>query len=173
MYVVTAYFLVDAQSVIKKSSAGDSATSFSIIFCLESSSLIRNDCVLVYSNGTNHVDRSLSSVQLFFSETRAFGGKNYVLAYFLGVAACMTGFILIFFIIGYFAKVAESENPKKMIEQKLSQKKSIVRNLSLLQSDSKEVRNWCRMSDVSESQNSGDFVVIFLYFFVIFFFSID
>ena len=39
------------------------------------------------------------------TETGTFGGKNFVLAYFFGIAALLTLLILIFFIIGYFWKV--------------------------------------------------------------------
>ena len=39
------------------------------------------------------------------SETGTFGGRNFVLSYFFGVAAAMTLLVLIFFIVGYFMKV--------------------------------------------------------------------
>ena len=42
---------------------------------------------------------------IYFTETGTFGGKNYVLAYFFGVAAFLAFLVLLFFIIGYFWKV--------------------------------------------------------------------
>lgn len=39
------------------------------------------------------------------AETGTFGGKNFVLAYFFGGASVLTLLVLLFFIIGYFAKV--------------------------------------------------------------------
>jgi hypothetical protein len=42
---------------------------------------------------------------IVLSETGTFGGKNYVLAYFFGVASGLSLLVLIFFIIGYFMKV--------------------------------------------------------------------
>lgn len=57
---------------------------------------------------------------IFLSETGTFGGKNFVLAYFFGVASILTFLILIFFIIGYFVKVQGRRIEEESYIRKLS-----------------------------------------------------